>query len=169
MALVLSGSSGFALNSTNYITPTASGSLVRPGNVFFSACSADGTNISITTVAQKLTMYTSVQQNIGGGYSGTNSRFTAPVAGVYFIRAQGWLPPSTALGGLGIRVNGAQVSSHRMSHTGAQGNYCTLVPTYIGYLNIGDYVELWTSTDFPSTFHPSSGTTYSNFSGYLLG
>jgi hypothetical protein len=147
---------------------SASGIFTTPNQIFFSASAISNPDIN-TSVATKVDVYSSIQHNVGNAYNGSNSRFTCTVAGVYFFRAQGWLPPSRTLGALAIRVNGAQRAVHRMSHTGAQGNYCTLVPTLIIPLAIGDYVELWTSIDAGAWLHTSTGITYSNFSGYLLG
>lgn len=142
------------------------GRVTKPYQPAFSAYSTNGTNVSGANV--KLNIYGGTELNTGNHYNTTNSRFTAPLAGVYIFKAMAWLPPSTTLAALSIRVNGSQRAVHRMSHTGTQSQYCTLTPVLIYYLNVNDYVELYTSVD-GGTLHPSAGEQYSNFSGYLLG
>lgn len=158
------------------ITPSVSGLPIvigvnnnpvkKPSNPAFSAYYTTGGNVSGASV--KLTGYTSTTTNIGNCYNTSNCRFTANVAGMYLFKGQAWLPPGVTLAGLAIRVNGNQRAVHRMSHTGGQSNYSTLTPTLIWYLNIGDYVELYTSVD-GGEIHLSTTETYSNFSGVFLG
>lgn len=153
-------------NAADRLAIDSTGRVTKPYQPAFSVYSNDGANI--TGANLKINVYSGVDLNVGSCFNTTNSRFTAPVAGVYLFKAMAWLPPNTTIAGLSIRVNGTQRAVHRMSHTGTQSNYCTLTPTLIYYLNANDYVELYTSTD-GGTIHPSSGNSYSNFSGYLLG
>ncbi len=158
------------------ITPSVSGLPIvigvnnnpvkKPSNPAFTASYTSGGNVSGANV--KLTGYTDARTNIGNCYNTSTCRFTASVAGMYLFKGQAWLPPSTTLAALSIRVNGSQKGVHRFSHTGTQSNYCTLTPTLIWYLSVGDYVELYTSTD-GGEIHLSTGETYSNFSGVFLG
>ena len=158
---------GTGASATERMRISSGGVVTKPYQIAWSAA-ASGAPGSINGANIQLSYYSDVYLNVGSAYNGTNSRFTAPVAGVYFIKGQAWLPPAATLGALSIRVNGVQKAVHRMSHTGGQGSYCTLVPTLIRYLSAGDYVELYTSVDGGS-LHLSNSEAYSNFSGYLLG
>ena len=161
------GSIGMFTNQNQLSMKLSAGGVVTtPLQPAFTASYTTGGNVSGANI--KLTGYTDARTNIGNCYNTSTCRFTAPVAGMYLFKGQAWLPPSVTLAGLSIRVNGSQKAVHRMSHTGTQSNYCTLVPTLIWYLSAGDYVELYTSTD-GGEIHMSTGETYSNFSGILLG
>lgn len=161
------GSIGMFTNQNQLAMRLSAGGVVTtPLQPAFTASNVGGSNVTGANV--KLTGYSDVRTNIGNCYNGSTSRFTANTAGMYLFKAHAWLPPSTTIAALSIRVNGSQKAVHRMSHTGTQSNYCTLVPTLIWYLAVGDYVELYTSTD-GGEVHLSTGETYSNFSGVFLG
>jgi hypothetical protein len=145
---------------------SAGGVVTTPLQPAFTASNVTGANVTGSGV--KLTGYSDVRTNIGNCYNGSTSRFTANTAGMYLFKGQAWLPPSTTLAALAIRVNGIQKAVHRLGHTGTQSQYSTLTPTLIWYLAVGDYVELFTSVD-GGEIHLSTGETYSNFSGVFLG
>ena len=108
-----------------------------------------------------------VQHNIGGHFSTSTNRFTAPIAGIYSLHAHLGVVRVTTTSGWAqgeLRVNGAQI---------AYSYFQTASPTEFGNLNIsalaslaaGDYVEV--------IFQDSGGSYYnggseSQFSGYLV-
>ena len=58
----------------------SSGAVGHPNQVMFHAFSSGGSFAGVT-----ITFASSVQVNIGSGYSTSTSRFTAPVAGTYYF------------------------------------------------------------------------------------
>lgn len=108
-----------------------------------------------------------------GSWSNANSRYTAPVTGVYqfnfSIYTQG---VQSTIQSLAPRVNGAQLLTGDnliffRSATGETGNTDDQVSgSFTLKLNVNDYVEIFVRTGAPTI------TTYgghSNFSGFLIG
>lgn len=157
---------GSSLTENMKIDP--SGRITLPNQVSFLYYSAGGSDVTYTT-SQKINVYSSLGYNkSGGAYDSANSRFTAQIAGVYLFRAQAWVPPSSTIGGICFRVNGTtQIGEARVSKP-TTGNYCSLNLVVHFYLNVNEYVEIWTGPD-AGTVHISSGASYTGFSGHLLG
>ena len=112
--------------------------------------------------------------NIGGHYSTSTGRFTAPITGTYLF---GW----TNIGGSSdtvfryyFRVNGSNVSNgdlHFRGDTGATGaDYVTNGMYTIPWrLNSGDYVQIYYVSDSGVSQYGGAANDYPRFWGYLLG
>lgn len=113
--------------------------------------------------ARRLSGYTSagvtpfddISVNVGNHFNG--SRFTAPVAGLYYATGS-WLPNSST-GAYGyVQKNGTRVSAN--AYNLAADNHATA--TTIVMLNSGDYLEFYIN---------GNGTegAYCHFGAYLIG
>lgn len=138
----------------------------QPSFLYFS----DGSSTDFTTTTStKINVYKSLGYARGGGYDSSISRFTCQVAGVYIFRAQAWCPPTATLGAICFKVNGVtQYGEARVSKAAASANYNSLNLVIQIYMNVNEYIEIWTGPDSGTTVHTSSGTSYSGFSGHLL-
>ena len=107
--------------------------------------------------------------NEGSHYSTTNSRFTAPLAGVYHFTANvnSYSIADDLLFGVALYVNG---SSHTMGSRFYSRGAADLVASmsHTVKLSATDYVEIYYySNDTSHGF--SSGTVWNTFSGFLIG
>lgn len=158
----------------NGITPselgrfTNSGSFLRPLQPAFLAYS-DAGGISMTAGGwQNISSSMYIESyDIGSNYS--SGRFTAPVAGRYFIYAGGWSSIGTASNGeryaLSAVINGSGLTFI------SGGNYCLTDSPLASYqivynLAAGDYVELQAFTAVGGTW--GAGTHRLYWGAYLL-
>jgi hypothetical protein len=113
---------------------------------------------------------TNVLWNVGGSYSGPNSRFTAPVSGRYLFT----LSSSIQSGGnhvynaMYIRYNGAGTYFRfRTSASTDTSDWMGITGSCILNMSSGDYIEMWGYTDGSSSMTTQINETI--FCGYLLG
>lgn len=128
-----------------------------------------GTTINYTTANTKIIAHNLTIYNIGGHYSTTNFRFTAPVAGVYVFTARCWaVAGSTTATGIQFLYNGVTVVGVSRVPS-SSGEYTTLELTTQVQLAANDYIELFTEyCSATGIVHTSQGEGYSIFSGFLL-
>ena len=153
-------------NPTERMRIDSSGRVTMPYQPAFDA--HYNTPTSGTSGWQKMPVWTATQFNIGGHYSTSTGRFTAPVDGRYFFYAGGWCV--TAGDGtrvaLELRVNGAAriLGGIQLS----DGDSPAPIAGYHIQLNAGDYTEIF-------RYHPITVSYYSNtvysfrHGGYLIG
>lgn len=112
--------------------------------------------------------YENATINRGNNYNTSNSRFTAPVTGVYAFGMKCWFKTSvTGTIWVFLRKNGSSFTEQRMSRPTAAADYSTFFPNWVFGLTAGDYIEVSGYGD-NSNFHSSQGERYSQFYGYLL-
>jgi hypothetical protein len=138
----------------------SSGRVTTPFQPAFICKSNAGT--ATYTSGQKVGFNNTPDLNVGSNYSAANSRFTAPVAGLYMFKAQVWSfasnPSATR-----FHVNGtAKYGSYGNEATQIGFNGYVLVELF--YLNANDYVEVFCRI---STSYADSD--FSTFSGFLVG
>jgi hypothetical protein len=102
-----------------------------------------------------VTPFDDISLNVGGHFSGT--RFTAPVAGVYYATGS-WLPNSSSGANGSIQKNGNRVSAN--AYNLASDNHATA--TAIVSLAASDYLEFYISGD-------GTEGAYCHFGAYLIG
>lgn len=142
------------------------GRVTMPYQPAFNVYKNDGDNQSVVGAT---VVWNGTAQNIGGHYSTSTGRFTAPVAGTYFFTI------SVMTGSLGnyglyqLRKNDgvvvlpsdgqwaqAYVSDTNDAIVSASGTV---------YLSAGDFVSVFVASSYPNFYWAG----YNNFSGYLLG
>ena len=106
--------------------------------------------------------------NVGGHFSLSNNRFTAPVSGLYQFFAT-TIKSSSASGSVSrvyIYVNGSVANGNRHVRLSEGSNYGSNgVGSWIISMSAGDYAQVWMGSG-GSGSHSSSEYTY--FNGYLL-
>ena len=112
--------------------------------------------------------YNVADVNRGNHYNTSNSRFTAPVAGVYAFGVKVWYKPSTT-GTIWVhlRLNGSVYTEQRMSIPTATADFTSFFPKWVLNLAAGDYIEV-SGYGNGSNFHSSNTARYSQFYGHLL-
>lgn len=157
----------------------SAGGVVRPKQCQFQAIGNQSlTYVNMANDWNKMPFPT-VITNVNGCYDTVNSRFTAPVAGLYFFQASCWLlkdgasdayywhPMFGVNGGVGTKtVNG--LPSYRIrGHGWPQAGYEDSHVTQVYELAAGDFVEHYVySTGSPvNRYH----APYQRFTGFLLG
>lgn len=116
--------------------------------------------------------YDTIEFNIGSHYNNSTYRFTAPVAGRYFITAQFsfYQNGNARQIEIGIKLNGGVWQSTDTFMTQTQGNntHCNGTVAAVMNLAAGDYVQgAWISSSASINFY--SPGLRNSFSGFLIG
>jgi hypothetical protein len=118
--------------------------------------------------SQTILSYDVTTANRGNHYNTSNSRFTAPVAGVYAFGVKVWYKPDrTGTIWVFLRKNGSNNTEQRMSVGTAAGDYTSWFPRWVINLSAGDYIEV-SGYGNNTNFHSSNTEYYSQFYGHLL-
>jgi hypothetical protein len=147
----------FRTNNTFRMKIDSSGRVTTPYQPAFSVYKTTTTSGSTTYV------YDAVDVNIGSHYNTSNGRFTAPVAGKYFISAYCCPQSVDTWGACAIYLNGSIYKGmyvRRFLSNG--GEWCT--NTTILNLNAGDYIFIQNTENTVL-----SGRDNNGFCGYLIG
>jgi hypothetical protein len=113
--------------------------------------------------------YTGTTANRGNHYNATNSRFTAPIAGVYQFHVRWWMHTGTSgTAYLYLYKNGSVFTEQRNNEPTTRTEYETISSVFTVTLAVNDYIEV-NAYGSGGQFHSSTTVQYSEFSGYLLG
>ena len=153
LAIRRSGTEQMRIDSAGRVTMP-----LQPAFIAFS-------NTNVEPSALTLVAYTGVTLNRGNYYNTSNSRFTAPIAGLYQFHVRTWVRPSGGVTLMTLNVNGSAVREVRLSLP-ATSDYSTLTPIFMINLNVNDFVTVSLGG---SGSHSSTSIYYSEFSGYLVG
>jgi len=161
-----SNSNIFKTNNTGRMLIDSAGRVTMPYQPSFRAVT-QASNATSSTTSQLVNWATS--HNIGGHFSTSTSRFTAPVSGTYLINYTG-LHHSNGVGtGYWVRVyfmvNGTAVLDG-LGDNGTYGSYQRLSVSGQFYLNSGDYVTMHAQSSQTSAGVYSG---YTHWSGNLIG
>ena len=155
------GSIATTAGVTNLTTSTY-GPLNSSKPYFLSQAALSDTTYSSGTVVP----YQNIIYNVGGAYNTTTSRFTAPVAGLYYFNFSVWHTSGTTR--VGIRKNGSYITAGtqaqqihaRMGSTAAdQDSNLSIILN----LNPNDYVDICIIDGTATMFYAN------HFMGYLVG
>ena len=146
-------------SDTTGLTLNSDGIVLKPNVVAFSAKSTAGNGAQTTKVIPIQTK----NFDIGGNYDTTNSRFTAPVNGVYHFDFTVHSTSGQASAAW-IRKNGTNyMRSYYASTSGGYEGQCIINVNM--QLDANDYVDIYSSGNY--YFYLVSG--YNEFSGFLIG
>ena len=130
-----SGTIGLQGNGTTGLTVDTSGYVLTPTRPSFRAKCTSNSNITTSPVPFNATDF-----NVGGCYSTSTYRFTAPVTGIYFFSAKVYVQPGSATySNAGLYKNGNLFAYVEFGNNTAQ---LTLSISEAMNLTVGDYVTV---------------------------
>ena len=164
-------------NSITAISIDGAGRILTPARPYFRV----GMGTSQTGITNANVIFDTVKDNVGGHYSTSNGRFTAPIAGVYQF-GHSILFESVATSDDGITVhyfkNGTSDTSSWLFDR-ADGTDANGYSGSGGYLNsrgsgtitlaVNDYVNLNVYASGAIGVHGNTNQSWSQWYGYLIG
>ena len=155
------GSAGNTISWSERLKIDSNGYVTKANNPSFKAYKSGGQlSINGSTVIVYDNATNVGGHNTGTHYNTSNGRFTAPIAGKYFISMGHIMYGSYTNNALYIRVNGSQVTSQHFTQSGSW--HGTTLTAYVN-LNANDYVDtIFTQT---TTYY---GGTWNHFAGHLV-
>jgi hypothetical protein len=108
-------------------------------------------------------VFNQIAANTGSHYNIANGRFTAPVAGNYFVSINALGTNSSGVE-VGIRKNGGTVLNTR---GGGATNYTSTAASSVVAMAAGDYFEGWAEGAY--VIEGTNGYAYTGMTVYLLG
>ena len=108
--------------------------------------------------------FTTALTNVGGHYSTSNHRFTAPVTGLYFFYYQYMQAAGTTYDRSQFKLSGSYVGDLAFDDGGQYGQTNNQI---IISMNAGQYMEVWTDVT-----NNGQGSVHDNFriyQGFLIG
>ena len=103
--------------------------------------------------------------NTGSHFSTSNGRFTAPVAGFYYISVHYLTDSDTTQTSVNLTLNGQANDGIRLRSASSSGHETTSA-SHVIYLNANDYIL---ATFSGGSVYGDSSYSWSGFSGHLLG
>jgi len=149
-------------SNTQRMVIDSSGRVTKAYQPAFDAYGTVGNQLFTTDTPMPLN---STTYNVGGHYSTSTYRFTAPVAGIYFFRAQAYKQASGNASRLRLYKNAADVRVYQYI---SSSDVYTHSITGIISLAAGDYVTCNFNSDGGGT-NIYLADNHTNFSGYFLG
>jgi hypothetical protein len=162
--LIVNGSLTMTNGSTLNATISSSGRMSLPRQPRFQAFGAAGSS----SISGNNWIFPSTYSNVGGHYSTTTGRFTAPVSGSYMFFWSNIGNTANDVYRYRIRKNGANVDDVHLrlpeGYTGYRSNGVMMI---IIDLAVNDYINIFFQTDSGNSSHASG--QYPWFGGYLFG
>ena len=145
------------------------GTVTKSTQPAFMARSNAGNNGDTWEAGQNI-LFQTIATNVGGHYSASNGRFTAPIAGFYHFNFtsfayNGGLIPSTSTATAMLSLNGTNLIALVYSRIDAT-NYASSSGSASLYLSANDYVNIKSQSQ---GFYADSSNLYCHFSGFLVG
>lgn len=158
-------------DGTEVMNFDSGGRLVKNNNPYFSVYRS--TNQSFSGSNTDIMAYDTVVDNIGGHYSTSTYKFTAPVAGIYFFRWQGMMMNMSTYTFFNMSLhinNGLREEIMIGPNAGQSSSYHTAQGTSIVKLNSSDTadVRIYYNSVAGSPYI-RGGVAMNRFEGYLLG
>lgn len=144
---------------TNTMLIDGSGRVTTPNQPAFTAYKNTGTTYSATNTVVPLG---DARVNIGSNFNTSTSRFTAPIAGRYFISAAGYGQTNPSV--WEIRKNGVRIQYIFLGLSDGGPVWMTHGASMVVSMNVSDYIELFLTT---GSVGDANDSTF--LSGYLLG
>ena len=154
---------------TSAMTIDSTGRVLTPARPSFSAYLCSTVSYGSANPAQKVT-FNATHHNVGGHYSTSTGKFTAPLTGVYFLSACVYVY-SVQVAEVQFYINGSSIyrfavnsnAGNAVNPNGGQGSITPL-------LTANDYVEVYTYASDTGTIYDGSGDTKASFwTGCLIG
>jgi len=160
---------------TTGITIDSSGIVLFPQRPQFKVQRTANTDMAAAQNGDKIVGFDDVSSvgtiNVGGFWSTSNQRATAPVTGMYHFEIHGFTNPNTSGAiGIGLYVNGSFPKGRDFRLQYDENGYTSVNFNSTVYLIANDYVEFFFIQNAGTgSFHTSSGTYYGGVAGYLIG
>ena len=148
-----------------YLKVDGVGRVTMPYQPSFKAHISGG-SITVASNNGNSAIFSSTDHNVGGHYSTSTGRFTAPIAGRYVFTCSIFKyttynnPDNTYWG---FSKNGTMILTTNHGANGYDGGQCISI---VAQLAVGDYVDVRCTSGGPII---SYGMPYNSFSGHLLG
>jgi len=156
------GSTGnLSIAGVNYLTIDTAGRVLKPNQTAFGAMAGNA-----ATAGQDI-IFGTVVFNIGNAYNSGNGRFTAPVAGRYYLRFH-QLAPNADVGEYrtALYVNGGGYAGSRFITVKPANAWWSLIAEGHLSLNAGDYATIRFEQGSSAMYTDGN---YAQFSGHLIG
>jgi hypothetical protein len=161
----LSVGSGGLTVGTDQLAVDSSGRVAMPYQPSFKAHKTGG-GTTIVSNDGNPAVFNATDHNVGGHYSTSTGRFTAPIAGRYIFTCSvfkytSYTNPTNTYWGFGR--NGISILSTNHGASGYDGGQCISIVTDLA---VGDAVDVRCYSGGPIN---SYGFPYNSFSGHLIG
>jgi len=160
-----------ATNSNTAMTIDSTGRILTPARPSFAAHLSADVNYGTADAYQKLT-FNSTHHNVGGHYSTSTGKFTAPLTGIYYLAATVYMY-STPVAEFKFYINGSSLYRFATNSKGdGSVNPNGGTGSVIAQLTANDYVEVYVLASTTATIYKGSSSSQevaTFWSGCLIG